>query len=71
MKIFGFFLQGTRSLLSLFGLGGGNCIYHPTCTEVIVENLEKKGFIATVPIVFQRIIICNPVYKKFGKNWQY
>jgi hypothetical protein len=25
----------------------------------------------TTPVVLKRIAICNPLYKKFGKNWQY
>ena len=71
MKLLGFFLQGVRSLLSLFGLGAGNCLYYPTCTNVIVESFEKNGLLKTTPVIFQRIIICNPIYKKFGKIWQY
>ena len=71
MKLLGFFLQGVRSLLALFGLGAGNCFYYPTCTNVIAESFEKNGLLKTIPVIFQRIIICNPIYKKFGKIWQY
>ena len=71
MKLLGFFLQGVRSLLALLGLGAGNCLYYPTCTSVIAESFEKNGLLKTIPVIFQRIIICNPIYKKFGKNWQF
>tara|TARA_B100000424_G_scaffold48729_1_gene34180 strand:+ start:447 stop:662 length:216 start_codon:yes stop_codon:yes gene_type:complete len=71
MKLLGFFLQGVRSLLALFGFGAGNCLYYPTCTNVIAESFEKNGLLKTTPVIFQRIIICNPIYKKFGKIWQY
>ena len=71
MKLLGFFLQGVRSLLALLGLGAGNCLYYPTCTSVIAESFEKNGLLKTIPVIFQRIIICNLIYKKFGKIWQY
>ena len=71
MKILGFFLKESRSLLALFGLGGGNCMYYPSCTNVVVDSLEKNGLFRTFPVILRRILICNPIYKKFGKNWQY
>ena len=43
MKILGFFLKESRSLLALFGLGGGNCMYYPSCTNVVVDSLEKNS----------------------------
>jgi len=71
MKIVTVLYQVLRSLLSYFGLGSGNCIYYPTCSQVITESLENSGFIRTIPIILKRALICNPVYQKFGKNWQY
>ena len=71
MKIVTVLYQMSRSLLTYFGLGSGNCMYYPTCSQVIVENLENKGFIRTIPTIFKRVAICNPIYQKFGKNWQY
>ena len=70
MKLLGFFLQGVRSLLALLGLGAGNCLYYPTCTSVVAESFEKNGLLKTIPVILQRIFICNPIYKKFGKIWQ-
>lgn len=71
MKILGFFLQGLRFLLALMGFGGGNCMYYPTCTNVIIESFEKNGLLKTIPVFLKRTFICNPIYKKFGKKWQY
>ena len=71
MKVISLFLQIIRSLLSFFGLGGGNCIYYPSCTTVIAEKLEKEGVFKAIPLIFTRMITCNPIYRKIGKNWQY
>ena len=71
MKIVTVLYHVLRSLLSYFGLGSGNCIYYPTCSQVITESLENSGFIRTIPTILKRALICNPIYQKFGKNWQY
>ena len=71
MKIVTVLYQVLRSLLSYFGLGSGNCIYYPTCSQVISESLENSGLIRTIPTILKRALICNPIYQKFGKNWQY
>jgi putative component of membrane protein insertase Oxa1/YidC/SpoIIIJ protein YidD len=71
MKIVTVLYQVLRSLLSYFGLGSGNCVYYPTCSQVITESLENIGFIRTIPTILKRALICNPIYQKFGKNWQY
>jgi putative component of membrane protein insertase Oxa1/YidC/SpoIIIJ protein YidD len=71
MKVISLFLQITRSLLTFFGLGGGNCIYYPSCTTAIAEKLKNDGILKTVPLILHRMITCNPIYRKIGKNWQY
>ncbi len=71
MKIVTVLYQVLRSLLSYFGLGSGNCIYYPTCSQIITESIENNGFIGTIPTILKRALICNPIYQKFGKNWQY
>ena len=71
MKIVTVLSQVGRSLLSYLGLGSGNCLYYPTCSQVITESLETNGLFKTAPVVLKRIAICNPFYKKIGKNWQY
>ena len=37
----------------------------------ISESFENQGFLKTIPVILQRIYICNPIYKKVGKNWQF
>ena len=71
MKIVTVLYQVCRSLLSYLGLGSGNSLYYPTCSQVITESLETNGLFKTAPVVLKRTAICNPLYKKFGKNWQY
>jgi len=71
MKIVTVLYQVCRSLLSYLGLGSGNCLYYPTCSQVIAESLETNGLFKTAPVVLKRVVICNPLYKKIGKNWQY
>jgi putative component of membrane protein insertase Oxa1/YidC/SpoIIIJ protein YidD len=71
MKIVTVLYQVCRYLLSYLGLGSGNCLYYPTCSQVITESLETNGLFKTAHVILKRIAICNPLYKKFGKNWQY
>ena len=71
MKIVTVLYQVCRSLLTYLGLGSGNCLYYPTCSQEITESLETNGLFKTTPVVLKRTVICNPLYKKFGKNWQY
>tara|TARA_B100000131_G_C17699856_1_gene444187 strand:- start:121 stop:333 length:213 start_codon:yes stop_codon:yes gene_type:complete len=70
VKITSFIFLIIRSTLGLFGLGKGNCMYYPTCSSVINEEINKRGIFKTLPLVFYRIYTCNPIYRKFGKNWQ-
>ena len=71
MKFLSLIFNIFRSLLTYFGLGTGNCMYYPTCSKVISESFENQGFLKSIPVIIQRIYICNPIYKKVGKNWQY
>lgn len=71
MKISKILYISTRSLLNLFGFGQGNCLYYPTCSKIIEESIENKGIINSIPTILKRIYICNPIYMKFGKNWQF
>jgi len=71
MKISKLFYISVRSLLNFFGFGQGNCLYYPTCSEIMKNSIEKKGFIASLPLLLKRIYVCNQIYMKFGKNWQF
>ena len=68
MKISKLFYISARSLLNFFGFGQGNCLYYPTCSEIMKNSIEKKGFIASLPLLLKRIYVCNPIYMKFCKR---
>ena len=70
MKLTSILFTVFRALLGLFGIGQGNCLYYPSCSNQIRKSMQEKGFAMTIPLVFERAYKCNPLYKKFGKNWQ-
>ena len=70
MKITSILFTVFRALLGLFGIGQGNCLYYPSCSNQIRKSMQEKGFVMTIPLVFERAYKCNPLYRKFGKNWQ-
>ena len=70
MKITSVLFTVCRSLLSYFGIGQGNCFYYPSCSNQIRNSIQDKGVLMTIPLVFERAYKCNPIYRKFGKNWQ-
>ena len=70
MKLTSILFTVFRALLGLFGIGQGNCLYYPSCSNQIRKSMQEKGFVMTIPLVFERVYKCNPLYRKFGKNWQ-
>ncbi len=70
MKITSILFTVYRSLLSYFGIGQGNCFYYPSCSNQIRNSIQDQGILMTIPLVFERAYKCNPIYRKFGKNWQ-
>ena len=70
MKLTSIIFTVFRALLGLFGIGQGNCLYYPSCSNQIRKSMQEKGFVMTIPLVFERAYKCNPLYRKFGKNWQ-
>ena len=70
MKLTSILFTVFRALLGLFGIGQGNCLYYPSCSNQIRKSIQEKGFVMTIPLVFERAYKCNPLYRKFGKNWQ-
>ncbi len=70
MKLTSILFTVFRALLGLFGVGQGNCLYYPSCSNQIRKSMQEKGFVMTIPLVFERAYKCNPLYRKFGKNWQ-
>ena len=70
MKLTSILFTVFRALLGLFGIGQGNCLYYPSCSNQIRKSMQEKGFVMTIPLVFEKAYKCNPLYRKFGKNWQ-
>lgn len=70
MKLTSILFTVFRALLGLFGIGQGNCLYYPSCSNQIRKSMQEKGFVMTIPLVFERAYKCNPLYRKFGKIWQ-
>ena len=70
MKLTSILFTVFRAQLGLFGIGQGNCLYYPSCSNQIRKSMQEKGFVMTIPLVFERAYKCNPLYRKFGKNWQ-
>ena len=70
MKLTSILFTVFRALLGLFGIGQGNCLYYPSCSNQIRKSMQEKGFVMTIPLVFERVYKCNPLYRKFGKIWQ-
>ena len=46
-----------RSLAGFFGLGQGNCMYYPTCSSVISEEIDEKGFIKSIYLIGYRTLL--------------
>ena len=70
MKLTSILFTVFRALLAFFGIGQGNCLYYPSCSNQIRNRIEEKGVVMTIPLVFERAFKCNLLYRKFGKNWQ-
>ena len=68
MKVFTFVFVFTRNLLGFFGFGQGNCLYYPTCSEVIVESFNKDPIHQTIFLGIKRVATCNPIHRKLVKN---
>ena len=39
------------------------CIYHPTCSQYMVEAIERHGTFRGIYLGLRRIIRCNPLSK--------
>ena len=63
MNISKLFYISTRSLLNFFGFGQGNCLYYPTCSEIIEDSIEKKGLIASLPLLLKNLYLQPNIYE--------
>ena len=49
-----------------FFVGSHHCRFSPSCSNYMIEAIEKKGVISGVFFGFVRILRCNPFNKKTG-----
>jgi putative membrane protein insertion efficiency factor len=49
-----------------FFLGSYNCRFAPSCSNYMIEAIEKKGLIKGIYKGFLRILKCHPLSKKSG-----
>ncbi|NBX52469.1 MAG: membrane protein insertion efficiency factor YidD [Proteobacteria bacterium] len=49
-----------------FFIGSHHCRYTPSCSNYMIEAIEKKGILKGVFLGFSRILRCNPLNKKTG-----
>lgn len=40
---------------------GHNCRFFPTCSDYAIQSLREYGFLRAIPLIFRRIIKCNPL----------
>ncbi len=52
---------------------GDKLVDSPICDSNACYESEfqtQEGVVKTIPLIIKRIIMCNPIYRKFGKKWQ-
>lgn len=63
-KIIIFLLKAYKKIISpIISIFGFNCKYYPTCSEYMVQAVEKYGVIKGVLLGTKRILKCNPFSK--------
>lgn len=67
-KIIIFLLKGYKKIISpMFSAVGIHCKYYPTCSEYMVQAIEKYGIVKGGLLGIIRILKCNP-FSKGGYN---
>ena len=63
-KIIIFLLKGYKKIISpMFSAVGIHCKYYPTCSEYMVQAIEKYGIVKGSLLGIIRILKCNPFSK--------
>ncbi len=66
-KIFIFIIKLYQLTLSPL-LGFYKCRFTPSCSQYMIEAIEKKGLIKGFFLGIFRLLRCNPFYKKTGHD---
>lgn len=63
-KFFILLLRGYQKFISpIFKTVGVNCKYYPSCSEYMIEAIQKYGTIKGVFIGVKRLLRCHPFAK--------
>lgn len=63
-KIFILLLRGYQKFISpIFKAVGVNCKYYPSCSEYMIEAIQKYGTIKGFFIGVKRLLRCHPFAK--------
>lgn len=52
-----------KSISPMIASKGINCKFHPTCSEYMMQAIEKYGVIKGVYLGVKRLLKCNPFSK--------
>ena len=52
-----------RTLSPVLSFFGVHCKYYPTCSDYMIQAVEKYGFFKGFFLGFKRILRCNPFSK--------
>ena len=59
-----FFVKGYQKLISpVFNHIGTNCKFYPTCSNYMIQAIEKYGSIKGLYLGIRRILKCHPFAK--------
>ena len=64
-KILIFLVKFYQRFLTIF-LGSYNCRFTPSCSNYMIEAIEKKGIFKGIYFGILRILRCSPFSKKSG-----
>jgi putative membrane protein insertion efficiency factor len=64
-KLLFLFIKFYQRFITFF-IGSNHCRFHPSCSNYMIESIEKKGLVKGIFLGIKRILKCNPFYKKTG-----
>ena len=63
-KVMIFLLKGYKKIISpMISACGIQCKYYPTCSEYMIQAIEKYGVIKGFLLGVKRLLKCNPFSK--------
>lgn len=64
-KILVFLVKFYQRFLTFF-IGSNHCRFAPSCSNYMIEAIEKKGIVKGIFLGTKRILKCHPFNKKTG-----